>query len=894
MIFALVLAGFLVAGTLGALVEGGFLQQVPGRGSPGSGLSSAAAGRDPLKWPFSRDSIWNLPIGSNARYVWAGIRHATSMAYFNDADILVLTPSAPSTTVYANYDDWGSGNRCSAQGGALFDAPMPANFVIPGSHQGSEDGDTPNAAAALLAADGHSLIQTQPFARCAGQSPTSHYMFWPEDLYGTGETGSHGGSGLSALGGTVRLGELVPGGTIRHSLKLNLDSANYYSGFGGYRWPAVKSDAGGAGYGGSIPEDRMGSLLAVKPDFAIGGLETEPGKIVARAFMDYGGYIVDSSGWSIYNFVTEHSPDGSIYQEFPNSWGYPLNAGVGANGWARDLDKIFTNLYVVDSWDKATWLTVSASNGTIGVGLGTPRVPWAPEFGQAPPPPPPPPPGDSTPPVSTISLAGTQGAAGWYRSSVSATIGATDVGSGVASIHLRVDGGSWTVYQSPATIAGTGSHTLEFYATDVAGNQEATQSSSFKIDANSPATTAALSGTSGSGTWYRSPVTVTLSATDSGSGLAGIRTRTDGAAWASYSSPFGISGEGSHTFDFYATDVAGNTESTRTRTLGIDATLPSSTAQVQGTPSGSGYQSPVTVSLAGSDATSGLQSLSYRIDGGADWAYTTPFHVAGNGSYHLEYFATDQAGNREVAHSITLQLVGSSGGGGTHAPPVTTSNRGGTRGANGWYVSPVDVTLTASSPAGSPTMIAYRIDGGNWAGYTSSFSLTGGRRTIDFQASDADGFLSPLQTLTVDVDYTPPTITSAIGDVIAPDGTLSWTGTDDVAGVAQYEVSIDGGPFVSMGTGTSVRPTWTIGSHTANVRALDNAGNMATKSISFRVQAGGAPSDPGLDLVGPFQAAPPGSLYLTIGFIMIIVGLLLINRQQMDRRARMRPRRTTY
>src|SRR5207249_849769 len=207
-LFARVLTGVLVAGTLAALVEGGFLQQVLGPTSAGSGLSSAAAGRDPLKWPFSRDSIWNLPIGSNARYVWAGIRHATSMAYFNDADILVLTPSAPSTTVYANYDDWGSGNRCSAQGGALFDAPMPANFVIPGSHQGSEDGDTPNAAAALLAADGHSLIQTQPFARCAGQSPTSHYMFWPEELYGTGETGSHGGSGLSALGGTVRHGAL--------------------------------------------------------------------------------------------------------------------------------------------------------------------------------------------------------------------------------------------------------------------------------------------------------------------------------------------------------------------------------------------------------------------------------------------------------------------------------------------------------------------------------------------------------------------------------------------------------------------------------------------------------------------------------------------------------------
>ena len=355
------------------------------------GNNPAASGRDPLVWPFSRDSIWNLPIGSNARYVWGGIRHATSMAYFTDADILVLEPSAPATTVYANSDDWGAGTRCSAQGGALFTAPIPADFVVPGSHQGSPDGDTPNAAAAILAADGHTIIQTQPFARCAGQSPTSHYMFRSEDLYGTGETGSHGGSGLSALGGTVRLGELVPGGTIRHSLKLNIDSANFYPGFGGYRWPAWKSDAGGAGYGGSIPEVRMGSLLAPKADFPTNTLETEPGKILAAAFRDYGGYIVDTSGWSIYNFVTERSPAGSVQDEFNKVWGYSLNAGVGANGWARDLDKIFTNLYVVDSWDKATWLTVSASNGTVGVGLGIPRVPWAPEFGQVPPPPPPPP-----------------------------------------------------------------------------------------------------------------------------------------------------------------------------------------------------------------------------------------------------------------------------------------------------------------------------------------------------------------------------------------------------------------------------------------------------------------------------------------------------------------------
>src|ERR687887_546147 len=287
---------------------------------------------------------------------------------------------------------------------AFFTAPIPSDFVIPGSHQGSEDGDTPNAATAILAADGHTIIQTQPFARCAGYAPTAHYMFGSEDLYGTGETGSHGGSGLSALGGTVRLGELVPGGTIRHSLKLNLDSVNYYGGTpngagpkgAGWRWPAWKQD--GYGYPGSNPAVGMGTLLAVKPDFPMSSLETEPGRILAQAFQNYGGYIVDTSGWSIYNFVTEHSPRGSVRQEFTQAWGYDLNAGVGANGWARDLDKIFTSLNAVDNWDQSTWQTVSASGGSAGIGLGAPRVPWAPDFGQTPPPPPPPPP-PSPPPL---------------------------------------------------------------------------------------------------------------------------------------------------------------------------------------------------------------------------------------------------------------------------------------------------------------------------------------------------------------------------------------------------------------------------------------------------------------------------------------------------------------
>src|SRR5437879_13544756 len=53
------------------------------------GNNPAASGRDPLLWPFSRDSIWNLPIGSAARYVSAGLRHASSLASVPHAHMLV-------------------------------------------------------------------------------------------------------------------------------------------------------------------------------------------------------------------------------------------------------------------------------------------------------------------------------------------------------------------------------------------------------------------------------------------------------------------------------------------------------------------------------------------------------------------------------------------------------------------------------------------------------------------------------------------------------------------------------------------------------------------------------------------------------------------------------------
>jgi hypothetical protein len=152
-----------------------------GRAGDATEESDAAAYRDPLVQPFASTSIWNMPIGSGARYVAAGIVSPSQNAVYGDDDIVVLTPSAPSTPLYRNQADWNPDvSRCPWDGGPLlFDVPMPAAFVL----GDTPTTDTPNSGLAALLADGRTLKQTQPFARCTAGAPgTSDSVFADVEL----------------------------------------------------------------------------------------------------------------------------------------------------------------------------------------------------------------------------------------------------------------------------------------------------------------------------------------------------------------------------------------------------------------------------------------------------------------------------------------------------------------------------------------------------------------------------------------------------------------------------------------------------------------------------------------------------------------------------------------
>ncbi|MCX6363493.1 MAG: hypothetical protein NTW58_04875, partial [Actinobacteria bacterium] len=79
--------------------------------------------------------------------------------------------------------------------------------------------------------------------------------------------------------------------------------------------------------------------------------------------------------------------------------------------------------------------------------------------------------------------------------------------------------------------------------------------------------------------WRNTAQTVTLTATDAGSGVAGTSYSIDGGPTLAYSDPFTVSAPGSHAVTYFSTDKSGNAEPPQTGYVNIDTTLPTTTAQ---------------------------------------------------------------------------------------------------------------------------------------------------------------------------------------------------------------------------------------------------------------------------------------------------------------------------
>ncbi|MER6707197.1 OmpL47-type beta-barrel domain-containing protein [Streptomyces fumanus] len=288
---------------------------------------------------------------------------------------------------------------------------------------------------------------------------------------------------------------------------------------------------------------------------------------------------------------------------------------------------------------------------------------------------------DTTAPETAAEVSGTRNAAGAYVGSASVAVSATDAGSGVDRIEYAIGAdGAWQPYTAPVVIDQVGEHTVRYRAFDKAGNAAAEKSVTFTVvappteDTTAPETSATVDGERNADGAYLDMATVTVTASDTGSGVNTIEYAVGDGAWQAYTGPVMVHQVGTHTVRYRATDKAGNVAAAKSVQFTVVATPPEDTtppvtgATVDGTRNADGaYVGRATVTVSATDdGGSGLAGIEYSLDGGPYLAYTAPVVVDRAGRHTVAYRASDKAGNTSAAGTVSFTVVA---GGGVPAPP---------------------------------------------------------------------------------------------------------------------------------------------------------------------------------------------------------------------------------
>ena len=319
-----------------------------------------------------------------------------------------------------------------------------------------------------------------------------------------------------------------------------------------------------------------------------------------------------------------------------------------------------------------------------------------------------------------------------------------DVNNGRHTATVTLTPGKYRYF---CTIPGHGTMTGEFTVTDGPGEPDTTP----------PTVSATVSGEQDDEGNYVGSATVTVTATDAGSGVDTVEYQIDDTGYEPYTAPATVSAIGDQAVQFRATDNEGNVSETGSVQFRVvegepdeDTTPPTVTAQLAGEQNGGTYVGPVTATLTATDADSGVASIEYQLDGGAWTAYTAPVVVSAVGMHMLRYRATDNAGNvsaEQMAHFTIAEPPAED-----TTPPVTDATVAGTQDENGAYVESATVTVTATDADSGVDGIEYALDTGLWTAYSTPFTVRiPGAHTVRYRATDNAGNVAPEKTITFTV-----------------------------------------------------------------------------------------------------------------------------------------------
>ncbi|RBL83247.1 glycosyl hydrolase, partial [Streptomyces cavourensis] len=188
-----------------------------------------------------------------------------------------------------------------------------------------------------------------------------------------------------------------------------------------------------------------------------------------------------------------------------------------------------------------------------------------------------------------------------------------------------------------------------------------------------PATSAKVDGDQNGDGAYIGQATVTVEATDAGSGVDTVEYAlgADGE-WQPYTAPVVVSEVGDHTVRYRATDRSGNVAEEKSVQFTVieppsqDKTAPETSVKVEGNKNSDGaFITSAKVTVTATDDDSGVDKVEYSLDGGPYLAYTAPVLVDRVGHHTVAHRATDKAGNTSEAKRVSFTVAQ---GGGVPAP----------------------------------------------------------------------------------------------------------------------------------------------------------------------------------------------------------------------------------
>jgi 5-hydroxyisourate hydrolase-like protein (transthyretin family) len=343
--------------------------------------------------------------------------------------------------------------------------------------------------------------------------------------------------------------------------------------------------------------------------------------------------------------------------------------------------------------------------------------------------------------------------------------------SGVAATYFRVDDGPWQT-GTAVEVTGDGEHTVSYYSTDNAGNDEAVRTSSTLTIATTPP---GASSDDAPGGWANHAVSVTLTP-----GVRALRTtwELDGGASTpgtsvAVAAPADHSRDGAHVVTYRSWAFGDVAEPTRTAIVRIDTRAPQTSDNA---PAG-WHSGAVTLTLSPSDAASGIAGTTWTLDGGAVQRGTS-VPVTGDGTHTVTYSSTDNAGNAEATRTATVRIDGT-------APQASCAEAG------RWFKkTSVSATVAASDAASGVAKVEYRLGQGGWQQGTTAVVTGAGAHPLSYRVTDVCGNVTTGECV-VGIDTARPKTVKAFASKGKKSGklTLAFKVTDAKPGCGAATVS---------------------------------------------------------------------------------------------------------